>query len=276
MTFGLRIISDMPRSAPFNMAADLFLMEQCTAVPEVTVRFYSWEPAAVTLGRMQRAREQLRLDRLSENGVTWIRRPTGGRAVLHKEDLTYSVIFSRLPGTMGKDVAATYAAITRCLSAGLAIAGIETSVQNSTSPLIKSGRTVKLPCFLAPNRNEIMAGGKKLIGSAQYRSCSAVLQHGSLPLTPAYRELPRYLVLTEQESEKQAGLLEAKSVSLAELDDSISATELRSALKEGFRRELDCSCRELFWDDAEISSIEVLMKSSAFRRRWLDIEPDNG
>ena len=99
------------------MAADLYLMEHCPE-DEFVLRLYRWEPAAITLGYMQRPRQQLQFDALHSDGVDWIRRPTGGRAVLHKEDLTYSCVFSRNLTELGSSVETTYAVITRCLAHG--------------------------------------------------------------------------------------------------------------------------------------------------------------
>ena len=272
MSFSLRFIYDSPGSAAFNMAADLFLMEQCTCRPTVVaVRFYQWNPAAITIGYMQRPQEQLDLERLEKNGISWIRRPTGGRAVLHKDDLTYSCIFSQDVKEMGKSVAATYALISRSLRKGLRRYGITTMVQGSASSLIKSAREAKLPCFLAPNRNEIMVKGRKLIGSAQYRSARAVLQHGSIPLSPAYRQLPEYLLLSDGEQRcRQVALLEEKSCAVNEAIgyDIVDPETLTRALEEGFKETLGCSAVEEGWKDNEVEQITALMVSSPFRERW--------
>ncbi|MBN1758493.1 MAG: lipoate--protein ligase family protein [Chitinispirillaceae bacterium] len=273
MSHSLRFIIDPPRSAFFNMAADLFLMQQCSASPVITVRFYSWKPPAITLGRLQRSYEQLVEEHLQRDGITWIRRPTGGRAVLHREDLTYSCIFSRSIAAMGSGVADTYAIITRCLVEGLAECGIALSAQERSSPLIKSGRSVKLPCFLAPNRNEIMVNGRKLIGSAQYRSSDSVLQHGSLPLTDAYRRLPYYMPLSDDERLRQQEQLKQKSIALAEINPRLSGHEIIEALIQGFRGILSCPHYRSDWNSEELDAIGHLASSDIFQRQWLQDYP---
>ena len=90
----------------------------------------------------------------------------------------------------------TYRIISRCLMGGLNDVGIQCVSCDSTNALRETKREMKLPCFLAPNRNEIMVDGKKLVGSAQKRTAEAILQHGSIPLTSAYRNLPDYLKLS--------------------------------------------------------------------------------
>jgi lipoate-protein ligase A len=269
----LRFIVDFNRPARFNMAADLFTMQYCRNQPVITVRFYTWSPAAVTLGRMQRPGEQLDAGALLRDGIEWIRRPTGGRAVLHQEDLTYSCIFPRSITALGTNVAETYATITRCLECGLSKCGISTTAENSTSPLIKSARTVKLPCFLAPNRNEIMVGGRKLIGSAQYRSSSAVLQHGSLPLTSAYRNLPRYMPLSTEERHKLVTLLEQKSLSLEEVSPALSVEDLLCSLIDGFSDTLRFPYSRSNWSGEETKAIANMADSAVFATQWLSDVP---
>jgi lipoyl(octanoyl) transferase len=254
------------------MAADLYMMSHCPT-DTVILRLYRWEPASITLGYMQRPRQQLHFESLLRDTVDWIRRPTGGRAVLHKEDLTYSCIFSRELSRLGTSVESTYAIITRCLAGGLSDLGIVPAVKDSASALIKSDRSVKLPCFLAPNRNEIMVNDRKLIGSAQYRSATAVLQHGSLPLTPAYRELPLYMPVSQGKAFEQQRLLARKSIALSEIDPSITLDHLIEALKKGFSRVLELPLTEENWNDTEMAEISDLMASGDFIERWCGEKP---
>lgn len=234
MSYSLKCSIEEANSAAFNMAADMYLMQQCVTEQCMYLRLYRWQPAAISIGSLQHAATQLDMACLERDGIEWVRRPTGGRAVLHKEDLTYSCIFPKsLPGT-GNSVTDTYSLIMQCLVQGLLSLGITPEVHDSIDPLIKSGRHVKLPCFLAPNRNEIMIQGRKLIGSAQYRSKDAVLQHGSIPLTPAYTRLPDYLLLDDSEKREQRTLLEQKSISITEIAPSVTAADLARALRYGF------------------------------------------
>lgn len=267
MIRSLRFITDGPCTARFNMAADLYLMERCSVEETLFVRLYSWGPSAVTIGSLQRAEKQLDMPMLVRDNVDWIRRPTGGRAVLHDDDLTYSCIFPANMVAMGRSVADTYGRISHCLTAALSLAGINAQLQQSASPLIKCGRDVRLPCFLAPNRNEIMVQGRKLVGSAQYRTTSAVLQHGSLPFGVAYRRLPYYLPLSEEERSLQYGLLEKKSICLLEIAPQLSMEELCATLIKGFRETLSpYEWYEEGWSDGERTQIDAVMESERFGR----------
>jgi len=267
MIRSLRFITDGPCTARFNMAADLYLMERCSAEETLFVRLYSWGPPAVTIGSLQRAEKQLDMPTLFRDKVDWIRRPTGGRAVLHNDDITYSCIFPANMVAMGRSVADTYGKISICLMAALRLVGITAQLQQSASPLIKSGRDVRLPCFLAPNRNEIMVQRRKLVGSAQYRSASAVLQHGSLPFGTAYRRLPYYLPLSEEERSVQYRLLEKKSICLREIAPLLSREELCASFAQGFREELSpAEWYEEGWSESEYAQIDEVIKSERFGR----------
>jgi lipoate-protein ligase A len=269
MSLLLRCIPDTAHCAAFNMAADLYFMEKCVGTQCIFFRTYTWNPAAITIGSMQRASTQLDLYVLKENGIDWVRRPTGGRAVLHCNDITYSCIFPRSCSEMGATVEDTYAIMMKCLVAGFNYAGIVPEIHDSSDPLIKSGRHVKLPCFLAPNRNEIMIGGRKLVGSAQYRSKTAVLQHGSIPMTPQGAELPHYLQIEAMEKELQAELLRKKSISIAQVNELITKDMLVGALQRGFLSIIGCKFQTEPLHDDEIAAIECLMRSDRFRKRWL-------
>jgi lipoate-protein ligase A len=114
-----------------------------------------------------------------------------------------------------------------------------------------------------------MVNGKKLIGSAQYRSKFAVLQHGSLPLTPMYRTLPNYLLLSEEQRRHQIALLESKSCALSEVSGSIPYSALISGLKEGFISTFGGTYIERAWQENELDKIVNMMERPSFQRRWL-------
>lgn len=162
-----------------NMAVDLALLDGCAAgTSPPTLRFYTWDPPAVSLGYAQDPAAILDLDACRRLGVGWVRRPSGGRAVLHGWDLTYSVAApaAMLPG----GVLAVYRRLARGLVVGLRRLGVEAELVARPRP----ARGRDAACFLAASWWEVGVGGRKLIGSAQARRRGAVLQHGSLPLAP--------------------------------------------------------------------------------------------
>jgi lipoate-protein ligase A len=251
------------------MAADLYLLKRCAGgAGDVTVRLYSWRRPTVSIGCMQPPDRELDLDALRAAGAGWIRRVTGGRAVLHDGDITYSVTFPKSVREMGGSIRETYTIISKCLMEGLKRASIKCETHDSDGGLRGIGREVKLPCFLAPSRDEIMAAGRKLAGSAQKRTAAAVLQHGSIPINENYRKLPAYLRIDESEREKQIQLLKSKSCCVDELTppDAAGATfeSMAERLTEGFASVLPFKHELAPWsreEEGEIAGFEGEAKS---------------
>ncbi len=243
------------------MAADLYLLKRCAAgCEDVTIRLYSWHCPTVSLGYMQSPDTELDLTALNAAGGVWIRRITGGRAVLHDGDVTYSVTFPKTLRRMGGGIRETYGIISKCLAAGLGGASVKCEAHDSDGGLTGVGREVKLPCFLAPNRDEIMVGGRKLVGSAQKRTADAVLQHGSIPISADYRKLPLYLRIDDSEREKQAELLRLKSCCIDELIPGGASFEfMAERIAEGFASVLPFEFEFVPWsceEEADIAEIE--------------------
>jgi lipoate-protein ligase A len=265
----LRIIEDAPRSAAFNMAADLYLLKRCEAEEIVFVRLYRWRSPSITFGYMQQASELLDLAFCARRNAEWIRRPTGGRAVLHHNDLTYCCVFSRAIQSMGTSVSSTYRILSECLLAGLRAARVAVDTHDSALDTAAVRKDQRLPCFLAPNRDEIMVAGKKLVGSAQKRTAAGVLQHGSIPLNAAFRELPRYQNISRREQEIQIQLLERKCTCIEEACPGSGLGELIQSLKKGFGDVLRCKVAEKPWTDEEAGEIEALAASDRFADQWM-------
>jgi len=256
-----RIISDAPHDPQFNMAADLFLMRLSEHTGNAAFRLYDWDPPCITLGYMQKAEQVLLLDMLKKQNIGWIKRPTGGRAVFHIEDITYSFVFPTILAELGITVSQTYSIIGSCLMHGLQNAGIPCYSHDSSVELKKSKREIKLPCFLAPNRNEIMVAEKKLVGSAQKRTEKSVLQHGTIPLTPAYRALPDFLYVSEQECLRQKALLASKSICCREIDPMLSSIKIKKTLIESFSSCLPLQSFVQQWSNDELQEIATIART---------------
>jgi len=265
----LRFIVDQPQSAAFNMAADQYLLGHCENSDTIFVRFYQWQHPSITLGYMQKASETLLIDKIHNDKAEWIRRPTGGRAVLHKGDLTYSCIFPKTVAFMGSSVKESYAVITQCLRKGLEKTHILSSTHDSYDDLLAVKREVKLPCFLAPNRDEIMVNGRKLVGSAQKRTTSGILQHGSIPITPEFADLPEYLLISPEEQKKQKHLLLSKCMWSQEIQPDLKPESLVHSLIDGFIETFKIPGETRPWNETEILSIQALASSPAFIETWM-------
>lgn len=157
-----------------NMAVDAALLDHARATGECTLRVYAWSVPTLSLGRHERARRRFDAATLERAGVGVVRRPTGGRALLHHHEVTYSVTAP----VHGTSLADSYHAINALLIEALARLGVSArEAEQRGAPLRPQGA----PCFAEPNRGELMAaGGGKLVGSAQWRDGDALLQHGSI------------------------------------------------------------------------------------------------
>ncbi len=182
-------------AGPEHMATDEALLNAAAqeAIPP-TLRFYTWSPPAVSLGRFQRP-EGIHLDYATARGWDIVRRPTGGRGVLHQHELTYAIV---LPPSVvhGVGVRSSYAVLTGLLEAGLSalLGRCERSAEgrtgnepdSSAAGATASGsaaRTLHQPnCFALPAECDTLVGGRKLVGSAQVRRDGALLQHGAILL----------------------------------------------------------------------------------------------
>ncbi len=164
-----------------------------------TLRFYAWEPPCVSLGRNQKIAE-VDAGRCAELGYDVVRRPTGGRAILHTDELTYSIIAAPDHPLMAGYVLDSYLRISRGLVAGLRRLGIEAEEAPGAN---RAGPDVSAACFEVPSAYEIVAGGRKLLGSAQHRRARSVLQHGSLPLVGDVARVTGCLAFAD-EAEREA------------------------------------------------------------------------
>ena len=192
-----RLLETGPRSGAWNMACDSALLAaaELPGFPP-TLRLFAWDPPAVSLGHHQPDPTVDEIDQLRARGVERVRRPTGGRAVFHggpDRELTYSVVAPLKEAVLGEGLAESCRAIHRAVAAGLSALGIDVTL--AARPVVGPGRrdphraveravrpTSRRACFDAAVPSEIEAGGRKLVGSAQRRSRSALLQHGSIPL----------------------------------------------------------------------------------------------
>jgi lipoate-protein ligase A len=171
-----RLLDTPPAPGAWNMALDDALAASVRAGGPPVLRFYRWSPPCLSLGRNQPARGWYDEAALRARGIEVVRRPTGGRAVLHHRELTYSVAVA--DGALGGP-RATYAAVNRALVAGLRRLGVAAALQPAAG---RAAAPSLSPCFADPAEGEVVAGGRKLVGSAQRREGGVLLQHGSLLL----------------------------------------------------------------------------------------------
>jgi len=220
------------RHAAWNMALDEALLQMAEIEQIPILRFYGWETPTLSLGYFQSV-DEVDLEACERAGFDWIRRPTGGRAVLHDRELTYSVVGPI--ALLAESVEKSYELLSEALAWGLRELGLRAELTLRRP----DARAEKNPvCFVAPAYAELTIQGKKVIGSAQMRTKHAVLQHGSIPLTLDYQKLVQVFKL--ERSEDTLRLLGEKSAGLEEfLSRALSLEELKRAIQKGFERRFD-------------------------------------
>ncbi len=269
------IIDPKPRSGPANMALDQAIAEAVAAGDSPpTLRFYRWNPPAVSLGRHQHVDE---VDRavIAARGYELVRRPTGGRAILHMDELTYSVAAPVDDPRVRGGVMDAYLRLSNALVAGLHNAGL--TAADKAPGAARAGRDVSAACFETPSAYEITAGGRKLMGSAQSRRAGYVLQHGSLPLTGDITRLIDVLTLSPMKAAELRRDLTARACTLAQalgVDDDAPAVafeQVAQALVDGFRATLNLTFTPAPPSPDEIRRAGILVREQFANLAWTEV-----
>jgi lipoate-protein ligase A len=232
------IVDTAMRAGAENMALDEAIMEAVAAGDSpATLRFYQWSPPCLSLGKRQPL-DGVDLAACRADGVGVVRRATGGWAILHTDELTYSVALRPDDSRVSGAILDTYRTLSQGLIAGLRLLGADAEM----NPVIPGGaQNSSAACFEVPSAYEITLGGRKLIGSAQTRPAGKVLQHGSLPLYGDIARVARYLTFaSEQERQALATHLRARATTLSDaLGGPTTFSEAAQAMARGFARALN-------------------------------------
>lgn len=231
------MLRDEPLPGPRNMARDHAL---ALTLPRgsAVLRLYRWAVPTLSLGRNEPARGRYDPALARKAGIDLVRRPTGGRAVLHWRELTYAVV---LPLRALGGVREAYVTLNRALRRGLSTLGVPAAiageVEGRRAPAPDAG-----PCFNEPAPGEVVAGGRKLVGSAQARIGRALLQHGSILLADDQRLIDAVRG-TARCDDPHPGT-EAPPATVEELlDRPVPWETLADAVEAGFREHLGGSWR---------------------------------
>ncbi len=203
MTNTWRLLTHPPALGAWNMAVDEAILESAGhGDSPPTLRLYAWAPACLSLGYAQNAAD---VDHaaLAQAGYVLVRRPTGGRAVLHTDELTYSIIAPLKEPIVAGTILESYSRLSKALLKALELLGLPARADKEyLDP--GQAKTNGPVCFEVPSNYEITAAGKKLIGSAQARRLGGVLQHGSLPLFGDLTRITRVLCYPDESARQQA------------------------------------------------------------------------
>ncbi len=212
---------DVPRTGAWNMALDHALLESVQQLPRAVLRLYRWQPACLSFGRNQPARGCYDEHAARERGIDIVRRPTGGLAVLHDNELTYAVI---APVDLFGGPRASYHIINVALVAGLRKLGVPAELSAGSK---RSAFGSVHPCFAEPAAGEVVAAGQKLVGSAQRCERRVLLQHGSI-LVGGSQDVVASLATVPFD-------VQGRATTVADLLGATpQLTHLRTAIAEGF------------------------------------------
>lgn len=251
-----RLINSGFQTGAMNMALDetlLHAVAKGTSAP--VLRFYRWQPATVTLGYAQSATTDIDLEVCHHAGLDVIRRSTGGRAVLHDNEVTYSIIAPSVSNLFGNSVLDSYRVISEVLQKALQRLGLPAKLVPGR-PRGGQLNATKAVCFSAPSQYELVIDDHKVAGSAQKRHGQAFLQHGSIPLEMDLELLGK--VLKTDVNTETAGSLDKVGWLNMWTSQPLSIAEVETSIVEEFAKAMDSTLSSSELTDTEIGEAEKL------------------
>jgi lipoate-protein ligase A len=250
------------------MAVDEALLEAAGRGDSLpTLRLYAWQPPCLSLGYAQPFSD-VDLPRLDARGWEWTRRPTGGRAILHADELTYAVAAPsgepRLAGTLLE----SYNRLAQALLVALRALGLEAEMQAQAAGT-RAGNANPV-CFEQPSTYEITVGGRKLAGSAQARRREGILQHGSLPLSGDLARITQALAFPDEAARRRAAerLLARATTVAAELGRVVPWDEAARAFVAAFSQVLELELQPGSLTPAEERRARELLENKYSHSKW--------
>ena len=252
------------------MAVDEAVLEQVQRRASLpTLRLYAWNPACLSLGHAQPYAD-VDVPRLRAHGWDVVRRATGGRAILHIDELTYSVVASADEPRVAGTVLESYNRLAQALL--LAVRDLNLPVEIKEHSTGSAQKSLNPVCFEVPSTYEITVLGKKLIGSAQARKKEAVLQHGSLPLTGDLTRICQALVFADEAAREQAAsrLLARATTVESVLGRVVDWETAARAFIGAFEEQLGLSFEEAELSPSELARAEELVKEKYAHPSWTE------
>ncbi len=251
------------------MAVDEAILE-ATAKQKVppTLRLYAWHPACLSLGYAQPVSD-VDENRLKNYGWELVRRPTGGRAILHTDELTYSVCGPEGEAALEGDIVSSYQRLSSAILTALEQIGV--GVQALPQKKETTNKTPEPICFEIPSNYEITVNGKKLVGSAQARRKGGVLQHGTLPLKGDLSRITKVLKFPDESSRAQAAgrLLNRAATLESALGRPVSWQQAAEAFIQAFSLILNLELKPGELSQEELSRASQLQQEKYANPEWI-------
>lgn len=259
----------------YNMAMDEALLNFVSRGEiDPVIRFYTWDPATLSIGYFQRLKKEIDIDKVKEKGYGLVRRQTGGRGVLHDKELTYSVIVPESHPKMPKTVTEAYRVISQGLLEGFKLLGFDAyfAVPKSKEEREKLKQPRSSVCFDAPSWYELVVEGRKIAGSAQTRQKGVILQHGSILKDIDIDDLfDMFIFKNERLKDKMKQAFIDKAVAINDISDKVvSLEEMEAAFEKGFQKGLDINFKPLELtkeQQAEVKELAEKYKSDEWTYR---------
>ncbi|ANU28360.1 lipoate--protein ligase family protein [Planococcus versutus] len=240
-------------------------------IPPV-IRFYSWQPAALSIGYFQKVEKEIDMEAVDRLGLGFVRRPTGGRGVLHEHELTYSIIVSEAYPGMPETVTEVYRALSEGLLKGFHNLGLDASF---SVPDTEDQRTdLKKPksavCFDAPSWYEMVVEGKKVAGSAQTRQKGVILQHGAILLDlDAEKLLSVFKFSSETAKERMRLKIPEKAVAINLLSEQpVTQEQCIRAFKAGFEQALSINFTPFQLTAQQLEEVKTIEQKKYANSEW--------
>jgi lipoate-protein ligase A len=264
-----RVIFSKSLEGAWNMAVDEAILEAVgRGISLPTLRLYAWQPPCLSLGYAQPVTD-VDIQALGSSGWNLVRRPTGGRAILHTDELTYAVIAPLNEQRVAGGVLESYRRLAQGLLQALQFMGLPAQADQAY-PLPPGAQLNGAVCFEVPSNYEITANGKKIIGSSQARRLSGVLQHGSLPLTGDLARITNVLQFqTESDrAESAIRLLDHATTLEAVLNRVVAWDEAADCFKRAFEQCLDLKLEIDHLSGFELKRAAELVKEKYGNLTW--------
>jgi lipoyl(octanoyl) transferase len=282
-----RMLTSYDQQGGYLMALDEALLESVIAGGAPVVRFYTWRPATLSLGVNQPVRE-IDPDEVARRGFSLVRRLTGGRAVLHQHELTYSVIARENDPRVSGGVIESYRKISAALVEGLRDLGVEVSLAEPSKAMFRAMAAARRDadlnettateadsshgavCFDAASAYEVTVGGRKLVGSAQARRGGVVLQHGSILLDIDWDAWVSVFAYASDAGKQRAYLkLPGRMTSLKhELGREVRVEETQRAIAAAFERVMNITLEPTALSTTEATEAERLAREKYESPAW--------
>ena len=263
MTETWNFINTGSKDPYYNMAMDEALLNFVSSGEiDPVIRFYTWNPATLSIGYFQRLQKEIDIDKVKVKGFGLVRRQTGGRGVLHDKELTYSVIVPESHPNMPSTVTEGYRVISQGLLEGFKNLGFDTYFAVPKTP--EERQKLKQPrssvCFDAPSWYELVVEGRKIAGSAQTRQKGVILQHGSILQDIDIDELfDMFIYKNERLKLKMKEAFVEKAVAINDIsDEHITISQMEEAFEKGFKKGLNIELKPLELTEAQLAEVEEL------------------